>query len=72
LDDVFIHDRVTRSTRLVSVPVSPNDDPCLGCSGGGASAKISADGRHITWWSHSDRLVEGEGDSVAYDVFARD
>jgi hypothetical protein len=35
-------------------------------------AKISADGRHITWWSHSDRLVEGEGDSVAYDVFARD
>jgi Tol biopolymer transport system component len=70
IDDVFIHDRVTGSTRLVSVPLPPSDDPCH-CNGSSLSAAISADGQHITWWSNSGALVEGESDTIAMDIFAR-
>lgn len=53
--DVFIYDRETRTTRLVSVSLN-------GASGGGesAGAAISADGRFVAFGSSADDLVAGD------------
>ena len=62
--DVFVHDRVSGTTRHVSVPAT-------GDSGGGLSPQISADGRHVIWWSSSETLVRGGKDNHRPDVFVR-
>ena len=65
-NDVFVHDRITGTTELVSVD-----------SGGNQGNKdsdgpaISADGRYVAFRSHSNNLVTGDGNGT-YDVFVHD
>ncbi|MEU5583238.1 RICIN domain-containing protein [Streptomyces huasconensis] len=65
-DDVFVHDRQTRTTQRVSV------------AGGGAQGNaesttpsLSADGRHVAFTSAASNLVAGDTNG-AEDVFVRD
>ncbi|MFH8561764.1 RICIN domain-containing protein [Streptomyces sp. NPDC017988] len=65
-DDVFVHDRQTRTTQRVSV------------AGGGAQGNaesttpsISADGRYVAYTSDASNLVSGDT-NAAEDVFVRD
>jgi len=64
--DVFVHDRITGSTALVSV-----DD--FGVQGTGASdaPAISGDGRFVLFQSGSATLVPGDTNHF-YDLFVRD
>ena len=63
---VYVHDRVTTTTSIVSV--GPSGLPGDGPSGG---ASISADGRRIAFTSSATQLVAGDTNGVA-DVFVRD
>jgi Tol biopolymer transport system component len=60
---VFVHDRVTGETNLVSV----SSDGTQGYN----DLSISADGRYMAFSSLSDNLVEGDANGVR-DVFVRD
>jgi Tol biopolymer transport system component len=64
--DVFVHDRVTGATRLVSA--TPN-----GTAGNASSfaASISASGRYVAFVSDASNLVAGDTNHVR-DVFVRD
>jgi Tol biopolymer transport system component len=66
--DVFVHDRQTGTTKLVSVNLS-------GIAGAGASTSyanaVSADGRFIAFSSSANDLVPGDTSSFS-DVFVRD
>ncbi|MBI5849441.1 MAG: hypothetical protein HZB39_00150 [Planctomycetes bacterium] len=64
--DVYRHDRVTRTTELVSCNV-------LGLCGNDMSGRpsISGDGRYVAFTSHAGNLVPGDGNGVA-DVFVKD
>jgi Tol biopolymer transport system component len=64
--DVFVKDRLTGQTTLVSVDSS-------GVQGNGASAgpSISADGRFVAFWSRATNLVPGDTNG-ATDDFVRD
>ena len=62
--DVFVHDRQTGETKLVSVNGS-------GSAAGGDQPAISADGRHIAFTSYAYDLVHGPT-SGYYDVYVRD
>jgi hypothetical protein len=64
--DIFVHDRVTGATTLVSVDSS-------GVQGIGPSwhASISADGRYVAFHSEAGNLVSGDTNGYA-DVFVRD
>jgi hypothetical protein len=64
--DVFVRDRETRQTRLVSV--SSTEAQAAGNSNNGA---ISANGRFVTFASNAANLVRGDTNGVA-DVFVRD
>jgi Tol biopolymer transport system component len=67
LADVFVHDRRTGRTRLVSVARggrSPGDNATL-------LASISGDGRTVAFVSSAANLVKGDTNGVA-DVFVRD
>jgi Tol biopolymer transport system component len=64
-EDVFIHDRQTSRTTLVSVAMGGgvgNDRSIL--------SSISADGRHVAFTSVASDLVPG--DTCCYDAFVRD
>jgi Tol biopolymer transport system component len=63
---IFVRDRVTHTTELVSVSTS-------GGSGNGVSRgpRISEDGRFVAFNSHADDLVAFDG-NVFSDVFVRD
>jgi len=64
--DVFVRDTVAGSTALVSVAATgaqPNADSY--------HPEISADGRYITFYSHSSNLVPGDTNDCE-DVFVRD
>ena len=65
-DDVFLHDTVTAATTRISVD-------SVGTEGNGLSsgAKISADGRYITYSSRATNLVAGDT-NAAGDVFLYD
>jgi len=65
-DDVFIHDRQTGQTRLVSRNMS-------GQAGDNASYNpaLSADGRYVAFQSHASDLVVGDNNDYE-DVFVRD
>ena len=64
--EIFVHDRTTYTTQLVSVDSSGN-------VGNGISqrASVSADGRYIAFDSTSDNLVAGDSNQNT-DVFLRD
>ena len=63
--DVFVHDRQTGATTLVSVAMDGSE--------GGASEEvsISADGRYVAFWSWADNLVSGDTNKLP-DIFVRD
>ena len=65
-DDIFVHDRQTGQTTLVSVSSS-------GVQGNGNSysASISSDGRYVVFGSDADNLVAGDTNNVI-DVFEHD
>lgn len=67
LQDVFLHDRQTGATSLVSL--ADDESHANAFSTGGAA--ISDDGRHIVFASHASNLVAGDS-NVAQDVFVRD
>lgn len=65
-EDVFVKDRLTNETRLVSVDSE-------GVQGNGLSGlpSISADGRYATFMSLADNLVENDNNNT-YDIFIHD
>jgi len=65
-EDVFVHDRVTRTTTRVSVATD-------GTQGNGASTHpaISADGRLIAFGSSASTLVAGDTNG-SWDIFVHD
>ncbi len=66
IEDVFVHDRATGTTELVSVATdgAQGDD-------GSFSPAISADGRFVAFESGASTLTPGD-DNEARDVFVRD
>lgn len=67
-DDVFVHDRLTGTTELVSVSSAGT----LGdASSSGTRLRISADGSFVAFLSGAANLVTGDTNS-RYDVFVRD
>jgi len=64
--DIFVRDRVSRTTELISVNTS-------GSSGNGDSFNpvISADGRYVAFQSRASNLAAGDNNN-AFDVFVRD
>jgi Tol biopolymer transport system component len=68
-EDLFVHDRVTGTTRLVSVRSNGNQaNATVGFIDPGS---ISANGRYITFASKASNLVKDDDNAVA-DVFVRD
>jgi Tol biopolymer transport system component len=68
LSDIFVHDRQTGTTTLVSVDSN-------GIQGNGDSTlpSISADGRYVTFQSQADNLVVGDTNlSPLSDIFVHD
>jgi hypothetical protein len=64
--DVFLYDRWTRRTTLVSA----TSDGAAHGNDGSSTGAISGDGRYITYWSTASNLVPG--DTTAADVFLYD
>lgn len=66
-EDIFVHDRLTGATQLVSVP-----NPISGPLGqGNFEPLISADGRYVGYSSMATNVVPGD-DNDRLDVFMRD
>ncbi|GAA3769562.1 PD40 domain-containing protein [Plantactinospora mayteni] len=65
--DVFVHDRRTGTTRIVSV----STDGLQADNGGASGARISADGRFVAFVSWASTLVPDDTNGAA-DVFVRD
>ncbi|HEV3478398.1 MAG TPA: hypothetical protein VG144_03005, partial [Gaiellaceae bacterium] len=65
-NDVFVHDRQTRTTTRVSVSSS-------GAQGNHVSERpsISDDGRYVAFWSLASTLVSGD-ETLTHDVFVHD
>jgi Tol biopolymer transport system component len=68
-EDLFVHDRVTGTTRLVSV--RSNGNQANASVGNIDPGSISADGRFITFATTASNLVKDDDNAVA-DVFVRD
>lgn len=68
-EDLFVHDRVTGTTRLVSV--RSNGAQANAAVGNVDPGSISADGRFITFYTAASNLVKDDG-NAASDVFVRD
>jgi Tol biopolymer transport system component len=68
-EDLFVHDRVTGTTRLVSV--RSNGAQANAAAGNVDPGSISADGRFITFHTAASNLVKDDDNAVA-DVFVRD
>ncbi|MBP6785937.1 MAG: PD40 domain-containing protein [Candidatus Promineofilum sp.] len=64
--DIFIHDRQTGQTALVSL-----DSTGQGGTGFAGQPVVSADGRLVAFASDADDLVSGDSNGVA-DIFVRD
>jgi len=65
-NNIFLRDRLTGTTSLVSVSINGGD-----ANGLSENARISADGRYVMFNSDSTDLVAGDTNGV-YDVFVRD
>ncbi len=68
-EDLFVHDRATGTTRLVTV--RSNGVQANASTGYINPGAISADGRFITFDSQASNLVKGDSNGVG-DVFVRD
>ena len=68
-EDLFVHDRMTGTTRLVSV--RSNGAQANAAVGNIDPGSISADGRFITFYTEASNLVKDDDNAVA-DVFVRD
>ena len=66
-EDVFLRDRQTNVTTRLSVSATGEQG-----NGGSSSARISADGRYITFISYASNLVPGPRPEVGYDVYLLD
>jgi Tol biopolymer transport system component len=64
--DVFVHDRVTNTTRRVSV-----DDSGGEATGLSQRPSISADGRYVAFYSEASDLVAGDSNGSS-DIFVHD
>jgi len=64
--DVFVHDRVTGVTTRVSVDSAGNEGNALS-----ATARISADGKFVAFYSDATNLVAGDANAMG-DVFRHD
>ena len=64
--DVFIHDRQTGTTMLVSVSSTGEQGNCLS-----DTPTISADGRTVAFFSRADNLIIGDMNE-AYDIFVHE
>lgn len=68
--NVFLHDRVTGTTELVS---HASGAPAQEANGESLSATVSADGRYVAWVSSATDLVPGMSDTNgAPDLFLHD
>lgn len=65
-NDVFVHDRQTGQTRLISM-----DNSGIQGSGSSGWSRISGDGRYVVFESVASNLVENDGNG-ARDIFIRD
>ncbi len=66
LSDIFLHDRLTRTTSRISVGPGGSD-----ADGASRMAAISTDGRYLAFESEATNLVEGDGNGLS-DVFVFD
>ncbi|ANY81261.1 hypothetical protein BB934_26115 [Microvirga ossetica] len=66
-DDVFVHDRRTNTTEIVSVN-NAGDEGNLG----GSVPSISDNGRFVAYYSRSSNLVPDDGNGTDADVFVYD
>ncbi len=64
--DVYVHDRSTNTTALVSVGAVATER-----TAGSFSPSISADGRYVAFWSNATGLVPDDN-NAASDIFVRD
>lgn len=64
--DIFIHDRKSDTTEIISVASDGN-----GGDGISFSPEISADGRYVVYFSDSTNLVSGDGNGT-FDIFLYD
>ena len=64
VSQVFVHDRQTGATTLVSVAID-------GSEGSGEEVSISADGRYVAFRSWDSNLVNGDTNNLP-DIFVRD
>ncbi|MGB5962043.1 MAG: DUF4347 domain-containing protein [Coleofasciculaceae cyanobacterium] len=62
--EVFVHDTLTNTTRLVSIATD-------GTPGGGSTPSISADGRYVAFESNAGNLVSGDT-NLRPDIFVYD
>jgi Tol biopolymer transport system component len=71
--DAFVHDRLTGTTMRVSVTPAGNggNGDSADTVTGAATARISANGRHVAFTSYASDLVPGD-DNGMMDVFVRD
>ncbi len=65
-DDIYIRDRLTGTTELISVPTAGGT-----ANGSSVEPGISADGRFVAFRSLATNLVPGDTNNM-YDVFVRD
>ena len=65
--DVFLHDRQTKQTTLISR--STGGAPG---NGGSSAPSISADGRFVAFWSAASNLISGDSNGWWRDVFIYD
>jgi len=65
--DIFLRDRLTKTTTLVSVNLSGTG----GGNGDSAAGAISSDGRYVVFESAASDLVAGDTNGVS-DIFVRD
>lgn len=66
-NDIFIHDRQTQTTELVSVNSAEEQ-----ANAGSGGAAITPDGRFVAFGSAATNLVPGDVDDAAFDVYLRD
>lgn len=66
VEDVFVHDRLTRQTERVSVGAAGEE-----ANAGSVSSNVSADGSIVAFTSRASNLVRGDRNDLA-DVFIRD
>jgi Tol biopolymer transport system component len=65
--DIFIHDRQTQTTELVSVNSAEEQ-----ANAGSGGAAITPDGRFVAFGSAATNLVPGDVEDAAFDVYLRD